>query len=60
MVPGEQRRFWFPVALAPKNPATGVQEAVIFDIDRMTGDYFEAMGWDVKSGGALAETEALA
>ncbi len=33
MVPGEQRRFWFPVELAPKNPATGVQEAVIFDIE---------------------------
>ena len=33
MVPGEQRRFWFPVALAPKNPTTGVQEAVVFDIE---------------------------
>lgn len=33
MVPGEQRRFWFPAALAPKNPKTGVQEAVVFDIE---------------------------
>ncbi len=33
MVPGEQRRFWFPAALAPKNPKTGVQEAIIFDIE---------------------------
>jgi len=33
MVPGEQRRFWFPAALAPKNPKTGVQEAVVFDLE---------------------------
>jgi FKBP-type peptidyl-prolyl cis-trans isomerase len=33
MVAGEQRRFWFPAALAPKNPATGAQEAVVFDLE---------------------------
>ncbi|MEO8274708.1 MAG: FKBP-type peptidyl-prolyl cis-trans isomerase [Thermoanaerobaculia bacterium] len=33
MVVGEQRRFWFPASVAPKNPKTGVQEAVVFDIE---------------------------
>lgn len=33
MVAGEQRRFWFPADLAPKNPTTGVQEAVVFDLE---------------------------
>ena len=33
MVPGEQRRFWFPAALAPKNPKTGLQEAIVFDLE---------------------------
>lgn len=33
MVSGEQRRFWFPAALAPKNPKTGAQEAVVFDLE---------------------------
>jgi FKBP-type peptidyl-prolyl cis-trans isomerase len=33
MVPGEQRRFWFPASLAPKNPKTGVQEAIVFDLE---------------------------
>jgi FKBP-type peptidyl-prolyl cis-trans isomerase len=33
MVVGEQRRFWFPAALAPKNPSTGAQEAVVFDLE---------------------------
>lgn len=33
MVAGEQRRFWFPAELAPKNPKTGAQEAVVFDLE---------------------------
>ena len=33
MVPGEQRRFWFPAALAPKSPTTGAQEALVFDLE---------------------------
>ena len=33
MVAGEQRRFWFPAELAPKNPKTGVQEAIVFDLE---------------------------
>ncbi|MEO8198273.1 MAG: FKBP-type peptidyl-prolyl cis-trans isomerase, partial [Thermoanaerobaculia bacterium] len=33
MVAGEQRRFWFPAELAPKNPQTGAQEAIIFDLE---------------------------
>lgn len=33
MVAGEQRRFWFPAELAPKNPQTGVQEAIVFDLE---------------------------
>jgi len=33
MVAGEQRRFWFPANLAPKNPQTGAQEALVFDLE---------------------------
>ena len=33
MVPGEQRRFWFPAALAPKNPESGAQEPIVFDVE---------------------------
>ncbi|MEO7795222.1 MAG: FKBP-type peptidyl-prolyl cis-trans isomerase [Thermoanaerobaculia bacterium] len=33
MVVGEQRRFWFPASLAPKNPKTGMQEAIVFDLE---------------------------
>lgn len=33
MVAGEQRRFWFPAELAPKNPKTGAQEALVFDLE---------------------------
>lgn len=33
MVAGEQRRFWFPAELAPKNPQTGAQEAIVFDLE---------------------------
>ena len=33
MVAGEQRRFWFPAELAPKNPKTGTQEALVFDLE---------------------------
>ena len=33
MVAGEQRRFWFPAEMAPKNPQTGAQEAIVFDLE---------------------------
>ncbi len=33
MVAGEQRRFWFPAEVAPKNPTTGASEAVVFDLE---------------------------
>lgn len=33
MQAGEQRRFWFPAELMPKDPATGVQEPVVFDVE---------------------------
>jgi len=33
MRPGEQRRFWFPASLMPKDPATGAQEPVVFDVE---------------------------
>lgn len=33
MVSGEQRRFWFPAELAPKNPKTGEQESIVFDLE---------------------------
>ena len=30
---GEQRRFWFPASLMPKDPTTGAQEPVVFDVE---------------------------
>lgn len=30
---GEQRRFWFPAELMPKDPTTGVQEPIVFDVE---------------------------
>lgn len=33
MVAGEQRRFWFPAAVAPKNPKTGAEEPLVFDVE---------------------------
>jgi FKBP-type peptidyl-prolyl cis-trans isomerase len=33
MSKGEQRRFWFPAAMMPKDPKTGVQEAIVFDVE---------------------------
>lgn len=33
MVEGEQRRFWFPAALTPKNSASGAQTPLVFDVE---------------------------
>lgn len=33
MVAGEQRRFWFPAALTPKNTASGGQTPLVFDVE---------------------------
>lgn len=33
MVEGEQRRFWFPAELTPKNTASGGQTPLVFDVE---------------------------
>ena len=33
MTEGEQRRFWFPAALTPKNTASGEQTPLVFDVE---------------------------
>ncbi|MEZ5312546.1 MAG: hypothetical protein R2862_02300 [Thermoanaerobaculia bacterium] len=37
MAEGEQRRFWFPAALTPKNTASGEQTPLVFDVELASG-----------------------
>lgn len=59
MVVGEQRRFWFPAELAPKNPKTGVQEAVVFDLELVKVISMPAPPAELKSPSPKAQKVGL-